>query len=70
MVIQSIEFTQGEETINKSEAVITLKQMNFSQEITIKATSKYYNKGAPIQKKDELNSTLYKANELNILPTI
>ena len=44
--------------------------MNFSQEITIKATSKYYNKGAPIQKKDELNSTLYKANELNILPTI
>ena len=70
MVIKSIEFTQGEETINKSEAVITLKQMNFSQEITIKATSKYYNKGAPIQKKDELNSTLYKANELNILPTI
>lgn len=70
MVIQSIEFSQGEDTINKSEATIHLKQLNFTEEITVKATSKYYNKGAPIQKKDELNSTLYKANQLNILPTL
>ena len=65
MVIQSVDFSQNEETNMKSEVSITLKQLTFTETKTVKKTSKGYNKNAVIKKKDVgLKSTIASGMDL------
>lgn len=70
MVIQSVDFTQGEETNMMSEVSITLKQLTFAETIkSKKKTSKGYNKSETVKKKDTgLKSTI--ASTLDVIKKI